>query len=128
MFSGRLLWITGGIGAAAIICCIALGIALRNQSKTIDRLEADIQAYASVREADASSQSVKTQKDQEAQSNAQAKTDILNGISCDTSDDAALAGLRRVFVESANKNTDSAGKSACRLPDAGSPGGSVHGH
>ena len=36
--------------------------------------------------------------------------------------------LRRVFVESANKNTDSAGKSACRLPDAGSPGGSVNGH
>ena len=49
MFSGKILWITGGIGAAAIICCIALGIALRNQSKTIDRLEADIQAYASVR-------------------------------------------------------------------------------
>ena len=44
MFSGKLLWITGGIGAAAIICCVALGIALRNQSKTIDRLEADIQA------------------------------------------------------------------------------------
>ena len=128
MFSGKLLWITGGIGAAAIICCIALGIALRNQSKDIDLLEADIQAYASVREADASSQSVKTQKDQEAQGNAQAKTDILNGITCDASDDDALAGLRRVFVESANKNTDSAGKSACRLPDAGSPGGSVNGH
>ena len=128
MFSGKLIWIAGGIGAAAIICCIALGIALRNQSKTIDRLEADIQAYASVREADASSQSVKTQKDQEAQSNAQAKTDILNGITCDASDDDALAGLRRVFVKSANKNTDATGKSACRLPDAGSPGGSVHGH
>ena len=128
MFSGKLLWITGGIGAAAIICCIALGIALRNQSKTIDRLEADIQAYASVREADASSQSVKMQKDQEAQGNAQAKTDILNGISCDASDDDALADLRRVFVESANKNTDAAGKSACRLPDAGSTRSSVHGH
>ena len=128
MFSGKLLWITGGIGAAAIICCIALGIALRNQSKTIDRLEADIQAYDSVREADASSQSVKVQKDQEAQSNAQTRTDILNGIPCDASDDDALAGLRRVFVEGANKNTDAAGKSACRLPDAGSAGGSVHGH
>ncbi len=128
MFPGKLLWITGGIGAAAIICCIALGIAIRNQSKTIDRLEADIQDYASVREADASSQSVKTQKDQEAQSNAQAKTDILNGISCDASDDDVLDDLRRVFIEGANKNTDAAGKSACRLPDAGSPGGSVHGH
>lgn len=128
MFSGKLIWIAGGIGAAAIICCIALGIALRNQSKAIDRLEADIQAYASVREADASSQSVKTQKDQEAQGNAQAKTDILNGISCDASDDDALADLRRVFIEGANKNTDAAGKSACRLSDAGSPGGAVHGH
>lgn len=128
MFSGKLIWIAGGIGASAIICCIALGIALRSQSKTIDRLEADIQAYASVREADASSQSVKTQKDQEAQSNAQAKTDVLNGISCDASDDDALADLRRVFIEGANKNTDAAGKSACRLSDAGSPGGSVHGH
>lgn len=128
MFSGKLLWITGGIGAAAIICCIALGIALRNQSKTIDRLEVDIQVYDSAREADASSQSVKTQKDQEAQSNAQAKTDILNGISCDASDDDALADLRRVFIEGTNKNTDAAGKSSCRLSDAGSPGGSVHGH
>lgn len=128
MFSGKLILITGGIGVAAIICCIALGIALRNQSKTIDRLEADIQDYASVREADISSQSVKAQKDQEAQSNAQEKTDILNGIPCDASDDDALAGLRRVFIEGANKNTDSAGKYACRLSDAGSPGGSVHGH
>lgn len=128
MFPGRLLWITGGIGAAAIICCVALGIALRNQSKIIDRLEADIQAYASVREADASSQSVKTQKDQEAQGNAQAKTDILNGISCDASDDDALAGLRRVFLEGTNKNIDAAGKSSCRLSDAGRPGDSVHGH
>lgn len=128
MFSSKLFWIAGGIGAAAIICCIALGIALRNQGKTIDRLEADIQDYASVRDADASSQSVKTQKDQEAQANAQAKTDILNGISCDASDDDALDRLRRVFIEGANKNTDATGKSACRLPDAGSTSGSVHGH
>ena len=126
--SGKAMLITGVIGAAAVVCCIALGIALHSQGQAIDRLEKDLQDVAKVRAADTNAQNIKTQKDQEAQTNATAKTEIVNGISDCASDDDALAELRRVFTKGANAGADAAAKPTCRLPDAGSAGSALKGH
>lgn len=126
--SGKALWIIGSIGAAAIVCCIALGIAMRVQGQAIDRLEKSLQDVAKVRSADADAQDVKAQKDHEAQANAKEKTEIVNAIPDCASDDDALAELRRVFSKGANDGSDTAAKSACRLPDAGSSGSALKGH
>ena len=126
--SGKALLITGVIGAAALVCCIALGFTLRSQGQAIDRLEADLKAVVEVRDADTNAQNLKAQKDQEAQANAKAKTEIVNGISDCASDDDALAELRRVFTTGANNGADATAKPACRLPDAGSAGSSLKGH
>lgn len=127
-FSSKALWIVGSIGAAAVVCCIALAIALRSQGQAIDRIEADLKAVVEVREADTNAQTLKAQKDQEAQANAKAKTEIVNAISDCASDDDALAELRRVFTKGANNGADATAKPACRLPDAGSAGSSLKGH
>ena len=127
-FSGKAIWIVGSIGAAAVVCCIALGIALHSQGQAIERLEKDLQDVAKVRAADTNAQNIKTQKDQEAQTNATAKTEIVNAIPDCASDDDALAELRRVFTKGANDGSDTAAKSACRLPDAGSAGSALKGH
>ena len=123
--SGKALWICGGIGAATVLCCIALGVAVRSQGQIIDRLQADVQAIADVRQADDLAQSMRDKLYQGARNNAQSKYVILDGVqsgAAGLSDADYLDALRRVYPQDTDGSADAAGKSAAGLPQAGSAG------
>lgn len=123
--SGKALWICGGIGAVSVVCCISLGIAVRSQGQLLDRLQADVQAIADVRQADDLAMAMRDKLYKGAQSNAQNKYDILDGVqsgAAGLSDADYLDALRRVYPQDTDGSADAAGKSAARLPKAGSAG------
>ncbi len=125
--SSKALWICGGIGVVAIVCCIALGIAVRSQGQLIDRLQADVRINTQARQAADIAQAMRDTLYQKAESDAQDKAAMLDGISDCSSDADTLARLQRVFGQGANAGDNATGQSACRVPDASGPGSALEG-
>lgn len=121
--SGRALWICGGICAAAIVCCIALGLAVRSQGQLIDRLQVDVQVNTKAIQAADIAQAMRDKLYQGARNDAQSKYVILDGVqsgAAGLSDADYLDAMRRVYPQDTGGSTDAAGKSAAGLPSAGS--------
>ena len=115
--SNKALWIAGGIGAAALVCCIALGIALRSQGKIEDRQQADIEALSNVHDADNKAQLVNDSAKKKADKDAQKKAAILEGVSTDLDDPDFVHGLQRgLRGEDTDIGAGSAGKPAGTVP------------
>ncbi len=109
--TGKTLWICGGTSAAALVCCIALGLTVRSQGQLIDRLQADARAVDVVRDADAESQTVAEGAKRKADEDAQKKAAIVDGVSADLDNPDFVRGLQRgLRGENANSGADPAGK------------------
>lgn len=122
--SNKALWIAGGIGAAAIVCCIALGIALRSQGKIEDRQQADIDALDTVRKADNTAQAVNDAAKKKADEDAQKKASIIDGIAPDIHGPDLVRELQRgLRGEDTDSGAGSAGKSAGTVSASGHAAG-----
>ena len=116
-FSNKAIWIVGSIGAAAVVCCIALGIALRSESKVENRQQADIKALSNVHNADNSAQIVNDAAKKKADEDAQKKASIIDRIPADIHGADLVRELQRgLRGESADPGADSAGKPAGTVP------------
>ena len=93
--SDKALWIAGGIAVVAIVCCIALGIALHSEDKVEDRQQADIKALSTVRDADNSAQLVNDAAIKKAEEDAQKKAAIIDSIPTDLHGSALVRELQR---------------------------------
>lgn len=116
-FSGKALWIAGGIAVAAIVCCIALAIALHSTGKIEDRQQADIEALSNVHDADNNAQLVNDAAKKKADEDAQKKASILDSVSTDLDDPYFVHGMQRgLRGESADIGSGPAGKPAATMP------------
>jgi len=118
--SAKALLIAGGIAVVAIVCCIALGIALHSEGKIEDRQQADIKSLSNVRDADNAAQLANDTAERKADKDAQEKNSILDGISTDLDGPDLVHGLQHGLRGEgcANGCADPAGKPAAALPAA----------
>ena len=93
--SPKVLWIAGGIAVVAMVCCIALGIALHSTGKVEDRQQADIKALSNVRGADNTAQAVNDAAQKKAEEDAQKKASIIDSIPTDLHGPALVRELQR---------------------------------
>ena len=117
--SAKALWIAGGIAVVAIVCCIALGIALHSEGKVEDRQQADIKALSTVRDADNSAQLVNDAAKKKAEEDAQKKAAIIDSIPTDLHGPALVRELQR-GLRGGGEDTDSGSG------PTGKPAGTVH--
>ena len=111
--SAKALWIAGGIAVVAIVCCIAMGIALHSTGKIEDRQQADIKSLSNVRDADNTAQTVNDAAQKKAEEDAQKKTSILDSIPTDLHGPALVRELQRgLRGEDTDSGAGSAGKPA----------------
>lgn len=124
--SNSVLWICGGIGAAALICCLVLGIAVHSQGQLIDKLQLEVQAIVTAREADAEAQIANDAAKKKADNDAQKKREIVDGVQTSLPDPDFVHGMQRgLRGESADGNTAPPAKSSGTVPGADDAAGTA---